>query len=262
MTLDEHTIRTLARRLEAAETGSYDVATITDEYPSLDEEDGYAIQRAICTLKESRGAHVVGLKVGLTSRAKMEQMGVNTPIFGLLFDYMAVPNGGVIETSKLIHPKVEAEIAFVLKASIRGPGCHIGTVLAATDFVVAAVEVIDSRYHNFRFDLSSVIADNTSASRFIVGDVPHDVEGFNLRTVGLVMEKNGETVSTAAGASVLGHPAAAVAQLANHLAKRQEEVPAGRYVMSGGATAAVAVKSGDAITVRYQEMGAISLRFR
>ncbi|HEX7381738.1 MAG TPA: 2-oxo-3-hexenedioate decarboxylase [Nevskiaceae bacterium] len=261
MTLDDKTLRALAAHLEEAEIGAHDVTKITDEHPGLDSQDAYAIQDAIRAIKAERGTRVVGMKAGLTSRAKMQQMGVETPIFGLLFDYMAVPNGGDIDTSRLIHPKVEAEIAFVLKQPLAGPGCHVGAVLAATDFVVPAVEIIDSRYRDFRFDLNSVIADNTSSSRFVVGDVARDVEGLDLRTLGIVMEKNGEVVALAAGAAVLGHPAVAVAQLANHLARRGQSVPAGTYIMSGGATAAVAVQAGDAIAVRFQALGSVAMRF-
>ncbi len=261
MTLDEKTIQQLAAHLEDAEREARAVAKITDAHPHLDRDDAYAIQAAIRARKEARGSRVVGLKAGLTSRAKMKQMGVETPCFGLLFDYMSAANGSEIRMAELIHPKVEAEIAFVLKQPLRGPGCHVGAVLAATDFVVAAVEIIDSRYENFRFDLASVIADNTSASRFVVGDVAADVEGLDLRTLGLVMEKNGEIVAMAAGAAVLGHPATAVAELANHLARRGQEIPAGTYVMSGGATEAIPVAAGDAIHVRFQNLGSTSMRF-
>ena len=261
MTLDQDTIQKLAAHLEDAELNARAVAKITDAHPTLDWDDAYAIQAAIRARKEARGQRVAGLKAGLTSRAKMKQMGVDKPVFGLLFDYMSVANGGEIETSKLIHPKVEAEIAFVLKQPLRGPGCHAGAVLTATDFVVPAVEIIDSRYENFRFDLPSVIADNTSASRFVVGDVARRVEGLDLRTLGLVMEKNGEIVAMAAGAAVLGHPAVAVAALANHLASRGEEIPAGTFIMSGGATEAIPVAAGDAIHVRFQDLGSTSMRF-
>ncbi|MBN8948636.1 MAG: 2-oxo-3-hexenedioate decarboxylase [Rhodanobacter sp.] len=261
MTLDQDTIQNLAAHLEDAELNVRAVTKITDAHPSLDWDDAYAIQHAIRLRKEARSQRVAGLKAGLTSRAKMKQMGVDVPCFGLIFDYMSVPNGGEIEANKLIHPKVEAEIAFVLKQPLRGPGCHAGAVLAATDFVVPAVEIIDSRYENFRFDLASVIADNTSASRFVVGGVARGVEGLDLRTLGLVMEKNGEIVAMAAGAAVLGHPAVAVAALANHLAARGEEIPAGTFIMSGGATEAISVAAGDAIHVRFQDLGSVSMRF-
>ncbi|WP_428380799.1 2-oxo-3-hexenedioate decarboxylase [Nevskia ramosa] len=261
MTLDNNTIQQLAAHLENAELSATAVTKITDAHPQLDWDDAYAIQAAIRARKESRGHRIAGLKAGLTSRAKMKQMGVETPVFGLIFDYMSVADGGEIDTKKLIHPKVEAEIAFVLKKALRGPGCHVGAVLAATDFVVPAVEIIDSRYENFRFDLASVIADNTSASRFVVGGVARSVEGLDLRTLGLVMEKNGEIVAMAAGAAVLGHPAVAVAALANHLATRGEEIPAGTFIMSGGATEAIPVAAGDAISVRFQDLGSVSMRF-
>lgn len=261
MTLDNDTIQQLAAHLENAELSAAAVTKITDAHPKLDWDDAYAIQAAIRARKESRGHRIAGLKAGLTSRAKMKQMGVETPCFGVIFDYMSVADGGEIKTSELIHPKVEAEICFVLKAALRGPGCHVGAVLAATDFVVPAVEIIDSRYENFRFDLISVIADNTSASRFVVGGVARGVEGLDLRTLGLVMEKNGEIVAMAAGAAVLGHPAIAIAALANHLAERGEEIPAGTFIMSGGATEAIAVAAGDAVSVRFQDLGSVSMRF-
>ena len=261
MTIDNATIAALAEHLESAERQTREVVKITDAHPALTLEDGYRIQAEIRARKEARGNKVAGFKAGLTSRAKMKQMGVEVPCFGLLFDYMSVANGGDVKTSELIHPKVEAEIAFVLKAPLRGPGCHVGAVLAATDFVVPAVEIIDSRYENFRFDLVSVVADNTSASRYVVGGMARGVEGLDLRTLGLVMEKNGEIVAMAAGAAVLGHPAEAIAQLANHLAARGEEIPSGAYIMSGGATEAIPVKAGDAIQVRFQDLGTVSMRF-
>ena len=261
MTLDKDIIRQLAEHLETAELNARPVTKITDAYPQLDWDDAYAIQADIRRLKEGRGQKVAGLKAGMTSRAMMKQMGVETPVFGLIFDYMSVVDGGEIKRSELIHPKVEAEIAFVLKSALRGPGCHVGAVLAATDFVVPVVEIVDSRYEHYRFDLASVIADNTSSARFVVGGVSRSVEGLDLRTLGIVMQKNGEIAAVAAGAAVLGHPAAAVAMLANTMAQRGEEVSAGTFILSGGATEAIPVAVGDAIHVRFQGMGSVSMRF-
>jgi 2-oxo-3-hexenedioate decarboxylase len=261
MSLEKNTIAQLAEHLESAELEAREVSKITDAHPALTLDDAYAIQAEIRRRKEARGHRIAGLKAGLTSRAKMKQMGVEVPVFGLIFDYMSVADGGEIKTAELIHPKVEAEIAFVLKRPLLGPGCHVGAVLAATDFVVPAVEIIDSRYENFRFDLASVVADNTSSSRFVVGGVARGIDGLDLSTLGMVMEKNGEIVAMAAGAAVLGHPAAAVAMLANHLAQRGEEIPAGTFIMSGGATEAVPVAKGDSIQVRFQDLGTVSMRF-
>ncbi|MCU7810268.1 MAG: 4-oxalocrotonate decarboxylase, partial [Candidatus Thiodiazotropha sp. (ex Notomyrtea botanica)] len=155
----------------------------------------------------------------------------------------------------------ESELAFVTKAPLKGPGCHIGNVLAATDFVIPAVEIIDSRYENFRFDLISVIADNASSSRFVLGGQMADPADVDMRTLGVVMEKNGQVVELGAGAAVLGHPAASVALLANMLGERGEEIPAGTLILTGGITAAVAMEKGDSLNVRYQGLGSVGMRF-
>jgi 2-oxo-3-hexenedioate decarboxylase len=156
---------------------------------------------------------------------------------------------------------VEAEICIVTKAPLRGPGCHVGAVMAAIDFVIPAVEIIDSRYRDFKFDLKSVIADNTSASRFVIGGRSRRVEELDLRTLGVVLEKNGQIMAMAAGAAVLGHPAAAVAMMANHLGARGQEIPAGSFIMTGGVTEAIAVQAGDSVNVRFQDLGSVSMRF-
>ena len=261
MKLDSNTINALADRLEGCQLEQKDTPKITDDYPEMDWDDAYAIQDAIKARKIARGNRIIGLKAGLTSHAKMKQMGVETPVFGFLVDEYSVSEGGEVKVSELIHPKVEPEIAFVLKHALRGPGCHIGAVLAATDFVMPGIEVIDSRYRDFKFDLKSVVADNTSASRFVVGGRPLRPNEVDLRTVGIVLEKNGEPVALGAGAAVLGHPAAAIAMLANHLGARGQEIPAGSVILSGGITEAVAVAAGDNVCLRVQGMGSVSLRF-
>ncbi len=261
MALDRNTIEKLAAHLEGAQLQVRDVVKITDEYPQLSWDEAYDIQDAIRRRKEARGERTVGLKAGLTSFAKMKQMGVSTPCFGFVSHTMARPDGGDIAMAELIHPKAEAEICVVTKAALRGPGCHVGTVLAAIDFVLPAVEIIDSRYRDFKFDLKSVIADNTSAARFVVGTQARDLADLDLRTLGVVLEKNGQIVAMAAGAAVLGHPAAAVAMMANHLGARGQEIPAGSFIMTGGVTEAIAVAAGDHVAVRFQHLGTVSMRF-
>jgi 2-oxo-3-hexenedioate decarboxylase len=261
MKLDKATIAKLAERLENCELNAQDTLKITDDHPDMDWDDAYLIQEEIKRRKIARGTKIAGLKAGLTSFAKMKQMGVETPCFGFVTDYGCVPDGGEVKVSELIHPKVEPEIVFVTKHALKGPGCHIGAVLAATDFIMPGIEVIDSRYRDFKFDLKSVIADNTSASRFVIGGqikVPAEVD---MRTLGLVMEKNGEVVSLGAGAAVLGHPAIAIAMLANHLGARGQEIPAGAMILSGGVTEAVAVQAGDHVTLHVQHLGRVSLKF-
>jgi 2-oxo-3-hexenedioate decarboxylase len=261
MTLNQKTVNDLAAHLEQAELKAQDVVKITDAHPDMDFDDAYAIQYAIREAKLARGQKLAGLKMGLTSHAKMTQMGVETPIYGFLMDYMARGDGEEIRIDELIHPKVEPEIAFVTKTDLHGPGCHIGDVLAATDFVVPAMEVIDSRYRDFKFDLKSVIADNTSSSRFVAGGQARDPRELDLRTLGVVLEKNGEVIATGAGAAVLGHPANSVAMLANMLGTRGEHIPAGTFIMTGAGTEAVAVAKGDTVTARFQELGSVSVRF-
>jgi 2-oxo-3-hexenedioate decarboxylase len=261
MALSKNTVAELAEHLENAQLQARDVVKITDAHPDMDWSDAYNIQDEIRRRKEARGDKTVGLKAGLTSFAKMKQMGVDTPCFGFVSHSMARSDGGEIKMSELIHPKVEAEICVVTKATLRGPGCHLGAVMAAIDFVIPAVEIIDSRYRDFKFDLKSVVADNTSAARFVIGGRSRQVEALDLRTLGIVLEKNGQIVAMAAGAAVLGHPAAAVAMLANHLATRGQEIPAGSFIMTGGATEAIAVAAGDNINVRFQDLGSVSMRF-
>ena len=261
MKLDKNTIQQLAEHLENAELQARDVTKITDDHPDMDWDDAYAIQDQIRQRKEARGQKTVGLKCGLTSHAKMKQMGVTTPVFGFVSDYMACAEGSAIRMSELIHPKVEAEICVVTRTALRGPGCHVGAVLAAIDFVLPGVEIIDSRYRDFKFDLKSVIADNTSASRFVVGGRARHADDRDLRTLGGVLEKNGEIVAMAAGAAVMGHPAAAIAALANHLGARGQEIPAGSFIMTGGVTEAIAVEAGDSINVRFQDLGTVGMRF-
>ena len=228
----------------------------------MDWDDAYAIQDAILQRKLARGARIAGLKCGLTSHAKMKQMGVDTPCFGFLVDSFSVAEGAEVTCSELIHPKVEPEIAFVLKKPLKGPGCHIGAVLAATDFVMPGIEVIDSRYRDFKFDLKSVVADNTSAARFR-GGRPRDGRrparpahagrgDGEERPGGIDRRRRG-------GDGPPGPPR--VAMLANHLGKRGQEIPAGTMILSGGVTEAVAVAPGDHVSLRIQHLGSVSLRF-
>lgn len=260
-TLTKEVVAQLAEHLENAELNARDVIKITSDYPDMDWEDAYDIQWEIRRRKEARGNRIVGLKMGLTSWAKMAQMGVETPLYAFLADYFSVPEGAAVQTSELIHPKVEAEIAIVTNKILEGPGCSIAHVMAAVDCVMPALEVIDSRYENFNFDLKSVVADNASSARFVTGGNVRNLRELDLKTLGVVMEKNGEIVEMGAGAAVLGHPLSAVAMLANMLSERGQVIPAGSFVMTGGITAAVTAEAGDAFVVRYQDLGSISVKF-
>jgi 2-oxo-3-hexenedioate decarboxylase len=261
MTLAQADIEKLAEHLEKAELEAFEVTKITDDYPDMTMSEATDIQWEIRRRKEERGHRIVGMKMGLTSWAKMKQMGVEKPCYGFLADYFSLADGAEVPIDELIHPKVEAEVAFVTNKDLSGPKVTVDEVLSATELVVPAIEIIDSRYKDFKFDLVSVQADNSSSTRYVVGSRAARPEDFDWSTIGVVMQKNGKVVELGAGASVLDHPAASVAMLASMLHERDEIIPAGTFVMTGGITAAVLVERGDSIIVRYQDLGAVSLRF-
>lgn len=251
-----------AQFLHEAETEKREVIKVTVEQPELTVEDAYKIQEELVAIKLGLGHKVIGPKMGLTSEAKMKQMHVEEPIYGYIFDYMDVTNEGFISMSELIHPKVEAEIAFVMGRDIEGPNVTIDEVLAATDYVIPALEIIDSRYENFNFDLQSVIADNASSSRVVFGKTLTKTEGIELDLVGCTLEINGEVKELGVGAAVVGHPANAIALLANTLARKGDKVKAGEVILSGGITGAVRLASGDVVTAKLDGLGDVSFVVR
>lgn len=261
MSLSDPVIAELATRVLHAQDHAHTITKLTDEYPEMSIADAYRVQDELRRRWIARGERIVGLKAGLTSKAKMQQMGVHVPSFGILSNAMARPENSAIRISELVHPRVEAEIAFVLGKPLAGKGLSIEQILDATDFVIPAVEVIDSRYEKFKFDLVSVIADNGSSSRYVTGGRPRDPRELNLRTIGVVIEKNGGIQAVGASAAVLNHPANAIVMLLDHLHERGEGLPAGSFVMTGGITEAIAVAAGDNIVARFQDMGSVSFRF-
>lgn len=261
ITLSREDIVRLCERVEGAQIRAYAIPKLTNEYPNMTIGDGYAVQLELRKRFLAAGHKQTGWKAGLTSKAKMIQMGVSVPSIGFLTDRMARPENSAITVSDLVHPRVECEVAFVMKKTLKGPNCSREDVLDATDYVLPAVEIIDSRFSGFKFDLESVVADNGSSARYVGGGRARYPADIDLRTLGVVMEKNGEIVTMGASAAVLGHPADAVAMLVYILGELGEELPAGSFVMSGGITEAVAVKPGDSIVARFQELGSVSMRF-
>jgi 2-oxo-3-hexenedioate decarboxylase len=261
MTISEELIIQLSERVEAAQADARPIRKLTDDYPGMTIADGYRIQSAVRRSLIGRGHRHIGWKAGLTSRAKMEQMGVDKPSIGFLTDRMLRPESSVVGLKGLIHPRVECEIAFVTNRELSGSSLTIEDVMAATAYVQPALEIIDSRFTGFKFDLESVIADNSSSALFIPGGRMRRPGALDLRTVGVVLELNGEIVELGAGAAVLAHPAAAIAMVVRVLDELGETLPAGSFVMSGAITSAIAVKAGDTVTARFYEMGGISVSF-
>jgi 2-oxo-3-hexenedioate decarboxylase len=224
----------------------------------LDVDGAYAVQDAVV---EMLGRPAICAKLGLTSRAKQEQMQVAEPLYGWLIEGSAIEPGAALACEELIQPRVEPEIAFLTSSDLAGSGVTAAHVLAATAAVMPAIDVLDSRYAGYRFTLPDVIADNASAARFVVGD-PVSPVGIDLRRVGCVFSKGGEVVATAAGAAVLEHPAAAVAWFVRSLGARGRMLPAGSLVLAGALTAAVPVAPGDSVTVEIDRIGGVEMAAR
>lgn len=251
----------LTDRIEAAQRNATAIPKLTEEFPAMTLGDGYAVQLELLRRWLAQGQRQVGWKAGLTSKAKMDQMGVRVPTIGFLLASMCRAEGSTVRCDDLVHPRAECEVAFVTKGELSGPDCTKEQVLAATDFVVPAIEVIDSRFSGFKFDLPSVVADNSSSARYVSGGRARVCEDIDLSSLGVVMEKNGEAVAMGASAAVMGHPADGVAMLVNVLHELGLKLPAGSFVMSGGITEAIAVQPGDFVCARFQELGSVALRF-
>jgi 2-oxo-3-hexenedioate decarboxylase len=254
--MDRATIKSLAEFLNSAEVEKREVLKITNEHPDLTVEQAYEIQEQLVQLKLEQGYEIVGPKMGLTSQAKMKQMNVNEPIYGYVFDYMVV-SGNEISMKDYIHPKVEAEIAFILGKDIEGPGVTGAQVLAATEYVLPALEIIDSRYKDFQFTLPDVVADNASSSGVVFGNTLKRPDEFELDLVGVTLSINGQIRDLGAGAAVLGHPANSVAMLANMLARKGLKLKAGQVILTGGITGAVMLQAGDTVTAKFGGMGTV-----
>jgi 2-oxo-3-hexenedioate decarboxylase len=260
-TLTAEQVKLLTDRVDAAQTNAQAMPKLTEDFPGMTMGDGYAVQLALRDRWVAAGRRQVGWKAGLTSKAKMDQMGVRVPSVGFLLADFARPESSEVRTDDLVHPRVECEVAFMLKAPLSGPDVTRDEVMAAIDFVVPAIEVIDSRYTGFKFDLQSVVADNSSSARYVIGGQPSEPGDFDLSSLGVVMEKNGEPMAISATAAVMGHPADAVALVAKVLHELGESLPAGSFVMSGGITEAIACQAGDFVCARFQSLGSVGFRF-
>jgi 2-oxo-3-hexenedioate decarboxylase len=252
-------------RIEAAADGLATAARdrrtvepLSDAWPDLGVDAAYAIQDALVARHVADGATVVGAKLGLTSRAKQAEMGVHEPIGGWLTDRMALGPGEPLVVDTLGQPRCEPEIALRLARPLAGEGTTAADVLAATDAVMVAIEVLDSRYRDYRFTLPDVVADDASAARWVVGP-PVDPRGLELDLVGFVFERDGALLATAAGAAVLGHPAEAVAWWVRHLAVRDLGLDAGAIVLSGALTGAVAIRPGERFRASIDRLGSLEL---
>lgn len=251
----------LSRALLDAEARCAPLDPLTSTNPDLRAEHAYQVQLAGVKTKLAAGRRVIGKKIGLTSKAMQDLLGVGEPDYGHLLDDMLIAEGQPIRRDTLLLPKVEGEIAFVMQSRLAGPGVHVADVLRATAGVMPALEIVDSRIRDWKIKLVDTVADNASSARFVLGSRMLPAEGFDLRLIGMCLEKNGQVVNSGAGVAVWGHPAAAVAWLANKLAELGSALEPGDIVLSGAVTAAVDVGPGDVVQAHFDRLGSVSAKF-
>jgi 2-oxo-3-hexenedioate decarboxylase len=250
-------LRTVADHLTIARRERKPIAPFTDEHPDFDFDIAYDAQDLFVEALKEEGQRVVGAKLGLTSRAKQQAMGVSDPLYGWLTDAMLVEADNPVPVEDLIQPRAEPEVAFLLARDLEGPATVTG-VLAATEVVFAAMDILDSRYENYRFKLPDVVADNCSSGGVVLGPVarrPDELE--DLRLVGCILRDRGTIVATAAGAATMGHPANSIVWLVNRLAARGGGLPGGSLVLSGGLTAPVPLAPGGFVTAEFDGLGTV-----
>jgi 2-oxopent-4-enoate hydratase len=259
--------QTLAEHLWGAQFSGTPCAALTESSPELTIADAYEIQSINLERRMNehglfgRKARLVGRKVGITSAAVQNWLNVTEPDFGGLLDDMAVPDGGVADISKLLQPRVEGEIAFVLKKCLMGPGITAAQVIAATDFILPSIEIVDSRIVDWKLKIQDTIADNASSGMFVLGSRPMLLNDINLRTIGMALRKNGVVVSTGAGAACLGNPVNAVVWLANRLGELGAQLNTGQVILSGALGPVSPVVAGDRVSVELGKMGTVRVSF-
>lgn len=253
------TTESVATELLSCERDRRDRPPFTDDWPELDLATAYAIQDETLRRRLQRGEHLVGVKLGLTSRAKQQRMNVSSPVVAWLTDAMVLATGEPVPQSALIHPRLEPEIVFVMKHRLAGPGVTAAQALAAVGRVFAGAEVIDSRYQDFRFTLPDVVADNASSGAFVLGSVGRAPQTLDLALEAVLVEVDGQVVDSATGAAVQGHPGEALALAANDLALRGHAIEAGQLVLTGGMTDAVPVPAGARVAFHFTSLGSLSV---
>ena len=259
--MNDTLIQQLGDELYDALKGCQVLEPLTSRHPEITIEDAYRIQQRLNARRLAAGERIIGKKIGVTSAAVMNMLGVYQPDFGMLTDGMVYNEGEAIPANTLIQPKAEGEIAFVLKKDLMGPGVTGADVLAATEGVMACFEIVDSRIKDWKIRIQDTVADNASCGVFVLGDRLVDPRGVDLNTCGMVLEKNGEIVATGAGAAALGAPVNAVAWLANTLGILGISLKAGEVVLSGSLAIMVPVKAGDSLRVTIGGIGGCSVRF-
>ncbi len=238
------------------------IRPLTERFSDLTIDDAYHISLRMLERRVEAGERVIGKKIGVTSKAVQNMLNVRQPDFGYLTDAMVFSQGEEMAISeRLIQPKAEGEIAFILKKDLSGPGVTAADVLAATDCVMPCFEIVDSRIENWQIKIEDTVADNASCGLFLLGDNAISPRKVDLSTCGMVVEKNGSIISTGAGAAALGSPVNCVVWLANTLSQFGISLKAGEVILSGSLVPLEPVTAGDHMTVSIGGMGSASVRF-
>ena len=260
--MDKVQIENLGDALYGALSNRETIEPLTEQFPDIQIPDAYQISLHMLNRRIGAGERVVGKKIGVTSKAVMDMLNVHQPDFGYLTDRMMYSTGAAVPVStEMIQPRAEGEVAFVLKDDLMGPGITAADVIAATNFVLPCFEIVDSRIKDWKIKIEDTIADNASCGAVVLGDNAIKLTDVDLETCGLVMELNGEIISTGAGAAALGSPINSVIWLANTLGELGVRLEKGEVILSGSLVPLQAVTAGDNMHMRIGGIGECSVRF-
>lgn len=260
--MSQNLIQTCGDQLYEAMINRKAIKPLTESHPDISLETAYQISLHFLERRLAAGEKVIGKKIGLTSLAVQTMLGVDQPDFGYLTDKMAYSQGQDMPISELLmQPRAEGEIAFILKKDLLGPGITNADVLAATECVIPCFEVVDSRVQDWKIKIQDTVADNASCGLFLLGDKAVSPRKVDLMTCGMVVEKNGQIISTGAGAAALGSPINCITWLANTLGRFGMPLKAGEVILSGSLVPLAPVKAGDFMSVSIGGIGNASVRF-
>lgn len=260
MGLSQNQLLEIADKLDRAEATCSPIEPLVETYSGMEEKDAYQIQWMVASRALRAQRRLMGYKIGLTSLEAQKHFKVYEPDYGHLFDSMAINEDSEIDLSKLIQPKIEGEIAFVLGSDLKGPGITTSQVIRAIDYVTTSFEIIDSRIKNWKITAKDTIADNGSSARYVLAGQKTLIEKVSLPHLGMALYKNGEVAITGSGAAVMGNPINAITFLANTLGKHDRALLEGQVILSGSLGGMVSMNSGDYFTVEIQKMGRVTVR--
>ena len=257
-----NTLNDIASELFVALRDQKTIQPLTDKYPEIDINDAYKISKKFLSLREAQGETVIGKKIGVTSPVVQEMLGVNQPDFGFLTNKMYLKNSSNFSIENaLIQPRAEAEIAFILKEDIQGPGITKEDVISATEKILPCFEIVDSRIDNWKIKIQDTIADNASCGIFVLGEGACAPDKFSMDELEVVVNKNGEFLSSGFGSAVQGHPAEAVAWLANTLGEYEIPLLKGEFILSGSLVPLEPAKTGDKFSMELKGVGTCEINF-